>query len=95
MLNGIGIFLGAGIGALLIKFLTIDFIEPILFIFFLGGIMRMIVVFKWIPKIKEIRKTEKLNGKKDLKDIFFKQAKSSLIEEAHEIISIKDYLQDK
>ena len=95
MLNGIGIFLGAGIGALLIKFLTIDFIEPILFIFFLGGIARMIVVFIWIPKIKEIRKTEKLDGKKALKSIIFKESKSTLLEGAHEIVSIKDYLRDK
>ncbi len=95
LLNGIGIFLGAGIGALLIKFLTINFIEPILFIFFLGGIARMIVVFIWIPKIKEIRKTEKLDGKKALKSIIFKQSKSTLLEGAHEIVSIKDYLRDK
>jgi MFS family permease len=95
MLNGIGIFLGAGIGALLIKFLTISFIEPILFIFLIGGIARMIVVFTWIPKIKEIRKTEKLQGTRAFKDIFFKQAKANLLEEAHEIVSIKDYLRDK
>ena len=55
----------------------------------------MVVVFNWIPKIKEIRKTEKLDGKKVLKNLILKQAKSSLSEEVHEIMSIKEYLRDK
>ena len=92
MTNGIGIFLGAGLGALMIKFLTISFIEPILLIFIIGGIARMIVVFFWITKIKEIRKTEKIDGKKALKNLIFKQAKPTLVEEVHEIMSLKKYL---
>ncbi len=95
MLIGIGIFLGAGLGAILIKYLTISFMEPLFFIFLLGGLMRMVVVFNWIIKIKEIRKTEKLNGKKALKNLIFKQVKSSLSEEVHEIMSIKGYLRGK
>jgi MFS family permease len=95
MLNGFGIFLGAGIGALLIKFLTISFIEPIIFIFILGSLIRMIIVFWWIPKMKEIRKTKNFDSSKTLKNIIFKQAKPTLIEEAHEIMSIKRYLQTK
>ena len=95
MFNGIGIFLGAGLGALLIKFLTISFIEPIFFIFILGSIMRMIVVFWWLPKIKEIRKTGKFNSSKVFKNLIFKQSKHTLIEEAHEIMSIKKYLRVK
>ena len=94
MLNGIGIGIGAGIGALLIKFLTIDFIEPIIAIFILGSIARMLVVFWWIPKFKEIKKTKKFNSSKVLKNIIFKQAKPILAEEAHEIMSIKDYLRE-
>jgi MFS family permease len=95
MMIGMGVFLGAGLGALLIKYLTISFMEPLFFIFLLGGIMRMIVVFNWILKIKEIRKTEKLDGKKTLKNLIFKQAKSNIFEEVHEIISIKEYLRSK
>ncbi len=95
MLMGIGIFFGAGLGALLIKYLTISFIEPLFFIFLLSGIARMVVVFNWIPKIKEIRKTEKLDGKKALKNLIFKQVKSTLHEEVHEIMSIKEYLRSK
>jgi uncharacterized membrane protein YfcA len=95
MMIGMGVFLGAGLGALLIKYLTISFMEPLFFIFLLGGLMRMVVVFNWIIKIKEIRKTEKLNGKKVLKNLIFKQVKSSLSEEVHEIMSIKGYLRGK
>jgi hypothetical protein len=94
MLNGIGIFLGAGLGALLIKFLTFSFIEPIIFIFLFGGFMRMIAVFWWLPKFKEIRRTKKFKGSKTIKNIIFKEAKPALIEEVHEIISIKDYLRE-
>ena len=92
MLNGIGIFLGAGLGALLIKFLTISFIEPILMIFFIGSIARMMVVSFWLPKLKEIRKTKKFSGLKAFKEIILKKANPTFHEEAHEIIHIKKYL---
>lgn len=95
MLIGIGTFLGAGVGAILIKFLTIKAIEPIFLIFLIGGVARMIVVFLWLPKIKEIRKTEKFNSSKTLKSILFKEVKPTLSEEAHEIMSIKKYLETK
>ena len=95
MLNGIGIALGAGLGALLIKILTIDFIEPIILIFIIGAIARMIAVFLWLPTLKEVRKTEKLNGTHGLKNLIFKEAKPTLIEEAREIMSIKKYFEAK
>jgi MFS family permease len=95
MLAGIGVFLGAGLGALLIKFLTISFIEPIFLIFLIGSIARMVVVFWWLPKIKEIRKTKKCDSSKALKNIIFKHGKHILLEEAHEIMAIKKYLRTK
>ena len=95
MLGGIGTFIGAGIGAILIKFLTIQIVEPIIAIFIFGGLMRMIVVFYGIPQIKEVRKTEKFNGTRALKDIILNEAKPTLIEEAHQIMSIKKYLEEK
>jgi MFS family permease len=95
MLNGIGVFLGAGLGALLIKILATSYIEPILLIFLIGGVARMIVVFIFLPKIKEIRKTKKLTGSKTFKNIIFKEARLALSEEAHEIMSIKKYLETK
>ena len=92
LLNGIGIFLGAGLGAFLVKFLTISFIEPLFLIFILGSVARMIVVFFWLPKIKEIKEIKKIYSSKALKNIIFKESKPTLIEEAHEIIHIKKYL---
>ena len=94
MLNGIGIFLGAGLGALLIKTLTIKLIEPIILIFIIGGIARMIVVFIFLPKLKETRKTKKFGGPKELKNIILKEAGPTLHEEVHQIISIKKYFRD-
>jgi len=91
MLNGIGIFLGAGLGALLIQFLDTSFIKPLFLIFIISGIVRTIVVIWWLPKIKEIRKTEKFDSSKALKNIIFKEAKPTLLEEAHEIMSMKKY----
>jgi MFS family permease len=94
MLQGVGIFLGAGLGAILIKVITTTFIEPIKIIFIASGILGMLVVFFGLLKIREVRKTEKLGGR-DLKNLIFKEGKSSLSEEVHEIMSIKDYLETK
>jgi MFS family permease len=91
MLVGIGVFLGAGTGALLIKFLNTTVIEPIVLIFLIGTVARMLVAFFGITKIKEIRQTKKLS-KNTFKHLILKEAKPTLVEEAHQIMSIKDYL---
>jgi len=91
MMQGIGIFLGAGLGAILIKVITTTIVEPIVIIFLISGILGMFVVFFGLLKIREVRKTEKLNKKK-MKYLIFKEGKSSLSEEFHEIMSIKKYL---
>ncbi|MBT4376650.1 MFS transporter [archaeon] len=93
LIVGIGVFIGAGIGALGIKYLTISFMNPILFIFLIGGILRMIAVLFWIPKIKEVEKKRKM--KIPLKEYILKEAKPTLLEEAHEIISIPKYIEEK
>jgi|TARA_Y100000034_G_C6877421_1_gene401506 MFS family permease len=93
MFNGIGIFFGAVLGAFLIKFLKTPF-EPIILIFILSSLTSMLVVFFWIPQIKEIRKTKRFKGSKTLKRIIFQEAKPTLLEEAHEVMSIKKYLRD-
>ncbi|MFA4953546.1 MAG: MFS transporter [Candidatus Pacearchaeota archaeon] len=93
MLIGIGTFLGAGIGAFLIKYLTTS-IEPIIIIFILSAVARAIFAIWWVPKIKEIRKTEKFGGKKALRNLIFKEAKPILTEEAHEILSIHRYIME-
>lgn len=92
LLRGIGTFLGAGLAALLIKYLSTDFIEPLFFIFILSAFARLIVTLLWLPKIKEIKKKEKFQGYKTFKNTLFKDLKPTLLEEAHEIMSIKKYL---
>ena len=93
MLIGIGIFLGAGVGAFLIKYLTTS-IEPIIVIFVISAVARAIFAIWWVPKIREIRKTEKFDGKKALENLIFKEVKPTLAEEAHEILSIHRYIID-
>lgn len=95
MLSGIGIFLGAGIGAILIKVLKTDFIEPLFLIFIIGSIARVIVILWGIPKIREVKKKKKFRGPRDLENLVLKEAKPTLIEEVHEIMHIKKYLTEK
>ncbi len=91
MLWGIGVSAGAGVTALLLKFLNIRLIPTILLIFIISAIMRMIAVGWWMPKLKEVRKTEKITPKK-LEREFIREIKPTLIEEAHQISSIGHYL---
>lgn len=92
MLNGIGIFFGAGLGALMIEFLDLSFVEPIIAIFFLSGIVRMLSVFIFMPLIKEVRKTNIPKRKSFFRDVVFRNLGPALTEEAHQIMSIKNYL---
>ena len=92
LLYGIGVFFGAGLGAILIKYLTMTFIEPILLIFVIGGIVRMVVVSLFISKLKEVRKTKKI-GKNVFKNLILKEGPTTLSEEAHQIMSIGRYLE--
>lgn len=93
MLFGIGTFLGAGLGAILIQYLPIGLIfEPIILIFLISGIARILVVLFWIPKLKEVRKTKRFSGKSAFKNIILKETKPTLIEEGHQLMSIKKYL---
>ncbi len=58
VLNGIGIFAGAMIGGLLANYLTIPFMNKLLFIFVISGVLRLALVMIMIPKIKEVRTVE-------------------------------------
>ncbi len=95
LLMGIGIFIGAAIGAFLIKYLNTSWIEPLFLIFIISFIVRSLVVIFGIRKIKEIRKTRKYKGFKSIEDIFLKEAKPTLIEEVHEIMHIRKYINMK
>jgi len=95
ILNGIGVFLGAGLGAILIKVIPASPIDAIKIIFIIGAVLRAIPVFFFLPKLKEIKKTKKFKGLKEFKDIFLKEAKPTLMEEVHEVASISKYLHIK
>jgi len=69
VLAGTGIFIGAGIGAILVKSLTISFMDKIPFIFLISAFVRMSVSLIMIPLLKEIRKTEKFDSKKAIKNL--------------------------
>jgi MFS family permease len=60
ILNGIGVFIGATLGGF-ISSLNFNFLglSPILFIFLISGIARLIVYAFMMPKIKEVREVEK------------------------------------
>jgi len=55
MLNGLGVFLGAGLGGILAQYLNISFMNIFFFLFILTGILSMAVIFVMIPKISEVR----------------------------------------
>ena len=95
MLIGICTFLGAGLGAFLIKFIKTDSIEPMIIIFIIGGIARMMTVFFFMPVLKEVRKTRKLDGNRGIKEFVRQETIPTIQAEIHQVISIKDYLTEK
>ena len=88
MLVGIGIFIGAAVGAFLIQFLTIDFISPMFFIFILSGVLMMLAVIIFMPMIQEARE---MGNKKKAGNLVLKQIKPSVLGEVHEIMSLRRY----
>lgn len=95
LLVGMGVFLGAGLSAFLIKSLPTPPLESIIIIFVLGGILRFIVIIFGLSKIKEIKSKKKIKSAIAIKNLLFKEGKSTLLEEVHEITSIKKYLNTK
>jgi len=95
MFWGIGIFLGASLGAFLIKILDTKFIQPIILIFIIGAVARGISIIWWLPKIKEIKKTKKFTSSKAFKEIILKEGVPTINEEVNDIIHIKKYLDFK
>jgi MFS family permease len=52
---GLGMFFGASIGGILLNFYTISFMNPILFIFLVSGILRLTIYVIFYKKIKDVR----------------------------------------
>lgn len=59
MFIGMGVFLGAGLGGLLAYYLTIAFMNKLLFIFLISSVTRLAVTLIILPLIKEVRKLKK------------------------------------
>lgn len=95
MVWGIGVFLGAGLGALLIKFLNTNFLPPIILVFIISSIVSVLVIIFGLPQIKEVRKTKKLGSIRDFEKVIFKKAGPTIMEEIHELKLIKKYLNTK
>lgn len=94
LINGIGLGIGAGIGAILIKFTPQFYFKPIVLIFIFGSLIRALVVFFGISAIKETKQTQKFKSQAFAK-IVLKQAKPTLTEDMHQLMSIKTYLEEK
>lgn len=94
MISGVGIFLGAGLGAILIKYVNTSLVEPIIAIFIIGALARMLVVYFGLSQINEVRKTRKIHSPREFTDMVLKEAKPTIIEEVHEIMSIKKYFKE-
>lgn len=89
---GIGMALGAGVSAILIKYINTTKIAPIILIFLIGAGARMLAMFYWLPKIRESKKYKKPKNMKELNDAFKKEIIPTLNKEFHEVASIKSYL---
>ncbi len=59
VINGIAIFTGAMIGGLIVRYNTV-FWSKYIFVFVLSGVVRYIVSFLFIPKLKEVRQVERI-----------------------------------
>jgi len=92
MFWGVGIFLGASLGAFLIKILNTEFIQPIILIFIIGGLARTVSINWWLPKIKEIKKTKKFTTSKAFREIILKKGIPTINEVVNDISHIKSYL---
>jgi len=92
---GIGALIGGIVSSILIGTLNTKWIEPIYLIFIIGTLARMIVVGFWIPKLREIKRKQKLHNLKELEKVFLNEAKPTLEEDFHEILTIREYLKER
>lgn len=60
VLNGVGIFLGAVIGSFIVMHNHV-FWSIYLFVFLISGILRYVVSFIFVPKLKEVREVEHIH----------------------------------
>jgi len=95
LLHGIGIFLGASLGAILVKVLTIDFMDILLFIFLISAVARLTVSLIMIPKFKEIRHMKVFDSSKALKHLIPRHALTDVFEDFHDLMFKNVHLKNK
>jgi len=89
LLNGVGIFMGASLGALLAKYLPIIFMDKLLLIFLISAFARMVVSLIMLPKFKEVRETKPFDSSKTLKHLVINNFKSPIMEGARDLTIVK------
>lgn len=94
LFTGVGALIGGLISAFLIKTINTTWIKPLYLIFLISMILRMLLVGFWVPKLKEIGKKPKLKNFEELENLIVKEIKPTLTEDVHEIIAIKDYINE-
>lgn len=62
LINGLGLFLGASLGGYLISRMPPIFGNKILTIFLISGLMRILVRFTMLPKLREVRKVDNITN---------------------------------
>ncbi|MBW2982147.1 MFS transporter [Candidatus Woesearchaeota archaeon] len=78
VINGIMIFLGTTIGSLIVKYNNLFWTKYYL-VFLISGILRYVISFTFLPKLKEVRKVYDISYNK----IFFKLVHTIMIERFH------------
>lgn len=58
---GLGIFLGAGLGGIIIQYTSIRFMNIFLFVFLLSGVLRILASIVMLPLIHEVRRVERFS----------------------------------
>lgn len=71
MINGLGVFLGAAFGALLVGYIKLSFISVFFFVFLVSGIGRLFIGILMLSQIKEVRNVKKFNGTRAFKSLIF------------------------
>ena len=66
MMNGIGIFIGASLGGLFAQYVHLSFINVFLLIFLISSFLKGLVVFIFLPKIKEVKEVSSFKYKEAL-----------------------------
>lgn len=91
---GLGSFFGGIVGSILIAVIKTTWIKPIVFIFILGTLLRIIIAILWVPKIHESKKESKKPIKMKFENVFVRELKPAMIEDLHNIRTISKYLKE-